>query len=367
MTLTAKRALASLSLTALLVPIGSASALAADAPAWTGDYQTGNLSQWTDVHVARPDGAVVVTSPVRDGYTKSAKFTVRPGDRTFGQVNEERAEVMSNVQQSGSVEGAETWHGWSSLFPAGTSVEPGSWLAFSQWHQTANTCPPNVAFMITDSSVPRIRLSVRGGALNLSTCAAATSSTYDLGVLPVDNWTDFTVHGKWSSDPAKGSMEVKLNGRTVLPPTPVANLYTGQAAYFKQGIYRGNMSRTTVIYHTGTRRGATETSVALAGTGPVAAPTATTVTVGSGSRELTGTNVPRTTDALVAYDRSNGWTASPANAYGFEAAVVGGKVVAVSDLATGMPIPENGMVLSGHGSARDWLKLHATVGAGVAR
>jgi hypothetical protein len=89
-----------------------------------------------------------------------------------------------------------------------------------------------------------------------------------------------------------------------------------------------------------------------------------TVTVGSATHVLTGTNVTRTTDALVLYTPDSG-ARTGTNQYGFEATVVNGKVTAIADGVGNAVIPSNGAVLSGHGESRSWLKANAVVGATV--
>jgi peptidoglycan/xylan/chitin deacetylase (PgdA/CDA1 family) len=93
-----------------------------------------------------------------------------------------------------------------------------------------------------------------------------------------------------------------------------------------------------------------------------------TVTIGTATRAVSGTDVPRTTDALVVYTSASGGT-SPANQWGAEASVSGGVVTALLDRqstgASGASIPAGGYVLSGHGSARYWLLANAPVGASV--
>lgn len=89
------------------------------------------------------------------------------------------------------------------------------------------------------------------------------------------------------------------------------------------------------------------------------------IKVGTVFRKLDGTNVPRGADQLIMFDRSNGQTTSPANEFGYEVSVVGGKVTAISDSKPGMAIPVGGYVLSGHGTEDDWLRANAPVGATV--
>jgi hypothetical protein len=79
------------------------------------------------------------------------------------------------------------------------------------------------------------------------------------------------------------------------------------------------------------------------------------------SREVDGCNIYRFEDFMVVYTRITGQTVTPTNEYGYEVAVVGGEVVAVSDGTGGMPIPLNGAVVSGHGEERLWLRDNVNI------
>jgi hypothetical protein len=91
---------------------------------------------------------------------------------------------------------------------------------------------------------------------------------------------------------------------------------------------------------------------------------ASTVTVAGQTRALNGTDVYRSANFLVMYTPARGATTGT-NQYGYEAAVVGGKVTAVQSGVGNMAIPSNGFVLSGHGTSRTWLATYAKVGAAV--
>ena len=100
-----------------------------------------------------------------------------------------------------------------------------------------------------------------------------------------------------------------------------------------------------------------------------------TVTIDGSSYPLAGVNPTRTDypggrgpDELVAYVAPVGFTTT--NAFGVEASVVAGQVLTVIDReatrqAQGVIVPVGGLVLSGHGRARDWLLAHALKGAAV--
>lgn len=88
------------------------------------------------------------------------------------------------------------------------------------------------------------------------------------------------------------------------------------------------------------------------------------VQVGAQQATLNGTDAHRGANLLVRYTPA--WGASTrTNQYGFEAEVVGGTVTRVQDGVGNMAIPAGGYVLSGHGTARTWLRANAVVGAGV--
>ena len=85
--------------------------------------------------------------------------------------------------------------------------------------------------------------------------------------------------------------------------------------------------------------------------------------IGTQSHALTGTNVARTTGALVRYQAPR--TATGTNQYGTEVAVVDGVVTKVEVSVGNLAIPSGGYVLSGHGESGTWLRTYATVGTRI--
>ena len=114
----------------------------------------------------------------------------------------------------------------------------------------------------------------------------------------------------------------------------------------------------------------TPTATATATATPTPTPTTTaptvfkSVTIGTQTRALNGTNVARLSNYLVLYTPAYG-ASTKTNVYGYEAAVVGGKVTKVANGVGTMAIPSNGYVLSGHGTSRTWLSTYAKVGVTV--
>jgi hypothetical protein len=221
---------------------------------WNGDYQTANFTQWYRLQ-AVPGGATIVTSPVHNARY-AARYRVKPGDDPIDSTGE-RAEARATHRQTGGRRGKQYWYAWSTLFPEDAGLPPsiGSWNIFTQWHQTKRDgCPPNIAFQAdTSHSPPAIRLRVRGGAL------VACRPQHDLLRHPVPlqlgHWYDFVAHIKWSDKPSTGFIELWVDGGKVLPKTRTATLYTGQAAYLKQGFYRVASPLASTVYHVGPRVG----------------------------------------------------------------------------------------------------------------
>jgi hypothetical protein len=89
-----------------------------------------------------------------------------------------------------------------------------------------------------------------------------------------------------------------------------------------------------------------------------------TVAAGGSTQPLSGVNRERRADELILYRRAFDET-TRTNAFGAEAVIVGGVVTAVWDLRGNTPIPSDGLVLSGHGRARQWILQSLRPGAEV--
>jgi hypothetical protein len=244
-------------------PSGSTSLDDGRAPAQVWSYADGSLSAWSEVHAARPEQVRVVDDPVRPGYEHSGAFTAGPGDHTFGVDTTIRGEVRSTIEEAGSPgEGDVQWYSWSTYFPEDFEWDgEDQFLIYTQWHQTANSGSPNIDLWVTDGDQPELRMSVRGGLLGED--VSQYTAVYDLGPLERGEWLDHTVRIKWSSDPDEGNTKVWIDGERRVNAA-AANLYEGQSAYLKQGIYAANnTTREHTVYFSDALRGNSEESVAL--------------------------------------------------------------------------------------------------------
>jgi hypothetical protein len=232
----------------------SACALAGAARAeivWSGDYETGSLSQWGGVQAVQ-GGAAVTTVPVRSG-AHAARFVVRPGDDPINSSGE-RAEVLTST---GEGAGTESWWAWSTFF--GDDFEPAlntSWNIFTQWHNSGTAGQANVHFEVNAATNPwTIQLRKFGGE------PTTNQVVFPLALFERNRWFDFVFHVRWAPD-LTGFVEVWVNGAQVVPLTYTPTTYFGQSVYLKQGFYRADANVTSVVYHDGTRRGLSFADVA---------------------------------------------------------------------------------------------------------
>jgi len=204
-------------------------------PLWSGDFETGGLSQWQGVQQAEGDRIRVVDSPTDDG-DYAARFEVRKGDvAAAGSGTGNRAEVLARRKKRGSWpdgKGTERYYGWSTLFPDDYPIVDG-WQTFVQWKNDGSGSSPLVMQVQDD----RLYLQHR-------TDGGSSTKLYKTS-LERGEWQRFVAHVKWSPDGNEGFVELWHNGEKVLDRTEVPTMYRdgrGNAVpnYLKQGLYRSS-------------------------------------------------------------------------------------------------------------------------------
>ncbi|MFN7133012.1 MAG: polysaccharide lyase, partial [Myxococcales bacterium] len=205
--------------------------LTADAKVlFTGDFETGDLSQYDRAQIVSADRATVVDSPVTQGR-KALRVLVRHGDDPINASGNRNELVKKTLEPVGS----ERWYRWFVMWPAGyPSVD--TWQLFTQWHHTGNSGSPPVEFY------------VRGEQVRLSVGATIPWRA----PLVRGRWHEFVFHVKWSPDPRVGFVELWYDGEPVLPKTYVATQFSGQLNYLKLGLYRNDtVTADGIVFHDG--------------------------------------------------------------------------------------------------------------------
>lgn len=205
---------------------------------WRGDYETGDISQWSG-YEGILSRLTVVQSPVRQGKY-ALRVELHQGDIAFSGTrnevsNEGRPEVVGN----------DHWYSWSTLFPADFPA-PQTWQVFTQWHHSGCCGSPPLEFDVLGE---RVQIAHQGDQI-------LWSAPLVRGV-----WHDFVIHVYFSS--TAGYIEFWYDGQKALEKTSVQTVNPGETDYLKQGLYRdASISQVAVIYHDGMTIGTTLADVA---------------------------------------------------------------------------------------------------------
>lgn len=197
---------------------------------WRGDFETGDISQFTRAQMVSADRLQVVSSPVRQGRY-ALKVTVRQGDNPIGASGNRNELVRLTHEPAGS----EYFYRWSTMF-APDFPAPATWQLFAQWHHDGDSGSPPVEFVVNNGRL-------------LLYCSGTTVWS---APLVRGAWQDFIFHAKWSSNPSVGFVELYHNGQLVLPRRYCATQFPGMLNYLKTGLYRNStIAPTGVLYHDG--------------------------------------------------------------------------------------------------------------------
>ncbi|MBZ4415400.1 polysaccharide lyase [Myxococcus sp. RHSTA-1-4] len=200
---------------------------------WKGDFETGNISQWTRSQSVANSRLQVVTDVVREGRY-ALKATVRQGDDPINASGNRNELLYISQEKTGS-----TWfYKWSTLFPKGYPSAD-TWQVFAQWHQAG------------DSGSPPLEFFVRGEQMNLRVGGSSGDVVWQ-APLNRGEWHDFILQVKWSSNPKTGFVQLWHNGKLVLPKTFGPTQYGTELNYLKLGLYRDDtISPEASVYHDG--------------------------------------------------------------------------------------------------------------------
>lgn len=216
-----------------LMPLLLVPAIASASTQWAGNFETGNLSQWSREQSVASDRLLVVSDVVREGRY-ALKATVHHGDDPIG-ASGNRNEL---VYLSHETPGSEYFYKWSTLFPQGYPSS-NTWQLFTQWHQEGNNGSPPLEFYVVGEEM-RMRVGGSNGRV--------------LWHAPLQraHWNDFVLHVKWSSNPKVGFVELYKDGKLVVPKTMAATEFGSEKNYLKMGLYRdASITQTASVYHDG--------------------------------------------------------------------------------------------------------------------
>ena len=207
--------------------------IATATPVWTGNFETGNLTQWSSAQSRAEDRLEIVSDVVREG-SHALKVTVRQGDK-FPGASGNRNELVYMTHEA---PGSEYYYKWSTLFPK-DYPSSNTWQLFTQWHQDGCCGSPPLEFYVVGEE-----MFLRAGGSN--------GQIVWSGPLVRGRWNDFVLHVRWSPNPKEGFVELFKDGQLAAPKTYAATQFGGERNYLKLGLYRdSSISQVGVVYHDG--------------------------------------------------------------------------------------------------------------------
>ncbi|MCH9688514.1 MAG: polysaccharide lyase [Deltaproteobacteria bacterium] len=218
---------------------------AAAEPIWSGDFETGDLSQWIVYPqvVPAPERVTIVEDPVREGQY-ACRVEIRPEDLGVGDLNRQELTYQPDYE---NFEGTEAYYSLSLMIEQELVQD---WHLPWYWEGDP-------------FFVQAMGLSVFGAQLQFQTGVPQGSSVQHWGTAFTPGvWHDFVFHILWSPDPAVGFVEVYYGGEVVVPTLNVATMHSSGGDSFpnfmKVGMIRSDLiTETEVIYIDGVRAGTT--------------------------------------------------------------------------------------------------------------
>ncbi|MHC9294316.1 polysaccharide lyase [Mycobacterium sp. LTG2003] len=221
---------------------------------FSGDYDTGDLSQWAMLQTRgwnkAPGKYCGYNACVLDGgagHVTAARFEIRDGDvPPFGGGIRSEVRTAGQPASGASVrEGDERWYELSVRFDESfrnPRTGPHDWFVIMQW-------------LPDDDSIPALTLQVSlDGRLELGGDARSVQFRRPIGDIDRGSWVDYVLHVRFSADPDAGFVEVWRNGQLSVPLHHRPTLGMAESSYLKQGVYRSPDSiGTQVLWHDGLR------------------------------------------------------------------------------------------------------------------
>jgi hypothetical protein len=234
-------------------------------PIWTGDYETGDLSQ----NIIGGNGSylpstptVVTASPTPQQGTYAGKYVVPAGTSVAGAGVNPRCEDTWNRQRD-IQEGDDLWFGGWIMIDS-TFVDPaaGQFCVVTQWKNEGTGSPPLELAINNDTGPCHWRID---GGFGYPTGSQQWVASDNIAIVR-NTWIRWDFHVVFSSDPTVAMLNVWKDGVQVVTNyqtgTLAGFLYPSQTTYWKRGIYRSEAKTTQdIIYHDGWLAGRTAASV----------------------------------------------------------------------------------------------------------
>jgi hypothetical protein len=178
---------------------------AARAPRWRGDFETGNLSQWS--YLLNPRGLSIVDAPVAQGR-HAARVEITARDLWPNGLN--RVEVEYKPARATLAEGQRSCFAWRFFLPVALSDarhQIGYWESYPSYKQIMS-------------------FEVRGETIVFVTRMPAERVHWTApGAVTPNVWHQIATCARWSTDPAIGAVDVWFDGKRVVTRASARTLF----------------------------------------------------------------------------------------------------------------------------------------------
>ncbi len=196
---------------------------------WRGDFETGDIKQWTSFSF--PNHATVIQMPVRAGRY-AGRTEVHSEDRWPNGLR--RVEVVYNPPKN-TFQDSERFYGWSMMQSPDMPLSQAHSNAIAYWESDP------LYQVIMDFSVDKDKVAFRASLNKPDGKPAGTVFRGDFGP---GRWHDFILHVKWSPDPNVGLIELWYDGAKVVDKLTVQTMHNVNGmiypAFFKMGLMHGD-------------------------------------------------------------------------------------------------------------------------------
>jgi hypothetical protein len=222
---------------------------AAAEPVWRGDFETGDLSQWS--YLLLEEGLSVVQDPVLEGQSAGQVLIT---DQNLWSNGLNRVELQHKPQPTAVADGSEVTFGWSVYLPDALTEDD---------HQ--------LGYWETDNTYRQIMsLHARGETLTFNTQQPPKVHWEGSARLTPGTWHRFVYHVVWSSDIGAGRVSLWFDGEKVVDAI-TARTYLGDPAFIQIGILRDTIAKTETLFIDEALEGTTYDDVALSARFPLIA------------------------------------------------------------------------------------------------
>lgn len=207
---------------ALALAAFAAAPVARSAPVWVGDFETGDLSQWS--FKLNEEHITVVQSPVLQGsYAGQIQLT----NDALWPNGLKRVELNHAPAQGRTAEGSELHFAWSFYLPETLPEDPGQTIGYWESNKSYQQV---MAFHLEGERIRFITQKPQY-AVHWEAEGKVTPAT----------WHRLAMRIQWSKDPAQGSVDVWFDGEKVVTGAAAQTLADDNSHFTQLGLLRGKV------------------------------------------------------------------------------------------------------------------------------